>query len=162
MMGLALTRFSAALLTLAALAACSTSTSSPAPISVRNAPSAEIPSRGLGPQTLQAGECGLFLWTKTLPNTLIFFTKAGSDSALLKTDDTVQTLTASRVGGTIFGQFMTQQTYASRGDGVVELTLEPGEVLQDGQRVENGRLGITNAEGWETIIPVLGVRACQP
>ena len=30
------------------------------------------------------------------------------------------------------------------------------------QRVEQGKLEIITTEGWRTLIPVLGVRACQP
>lgn len=142
--------------------ACAGSPSQTAPISMKSTPDLSPPTAGLSAQKLSAGECGLFLWTKATPNTLIFFTKAGSDTALVKIADTQETLAQTNAGGDIFGQFMTKQIYVSPTNNTVALAFERGEELKDGQRAENGRLTVLSNKGWETIIPVVGVRACQP
>lgn len=125
-------------------------------------PSVTAPTSGLKAQQLQPGECGLFLWTKSLPNTLIFFSKAGTNTALIKSNDAEQSITLINASGDIFGQFMTQQAYQAPNNVTVALSFSAGKAMEDGQRISNGRLTRTSDEGWETIIPIVGVRACQP
>ncbi|MEL7110727.1 MAG: hypothetical protein AAGJ68_03805 [Pseudomonadota bacterium] len=120
-----------------------------------------VPSSALGPQVLDVGECGLFLWSKTDTTKFIFFSKALSGQALFAQDDTPLALTQIGAGGDIFGQFNTRLDFASRDNRQVILSLEPGEMLQGGQRIENGLLTLIDGEGWLTKLPVLGVRACQ-
>lgn len=125
-------------------------------------PNVAAPTSGLTAQQLQPGECGLFLWTKGLPNTLIFFSKAGTNAALMKSNNTEEPVTLTSAAGDIFGQFMTRQTYQAPNSVTVSLSFNAGKTMEDGQRIDNGRLTRSSAEGWETIIPVVGVRACQP
>lgn len=65
--------------------------------------------------------------------------------------------------GDVFGQFLTDMEYVT---GVpisrVSISIRPGEILEGGQRVESGNILFTRADGWETILPVTGVRACMP
>lgn len=121
-----------------------------------------IPQSGLQAQTLASNECGLFLWSKTQPDRLIFFQRAASGQArMIIANETVDAAqTANR--GTIFGQFMTEQAFLTPTGQQVLVSFEPGEELQGGQRIEDGRLTITAEEGWRTVIPVLGVSACKP
>ena len=51
---------------------------------------------------------------------------------------------------------------AAREEPATDLSLKPGELLEGGQRIESGRLVTTDADGWETVLPVTGVRACIP
>lgn len=121
-----------------------------------------VPSSGLGPQDLPAGECGLFLWSKTDLSKLIFFSKALSGQAVFaQSDDPIQ-LTQTRAGGDIFGQFNTRMTYLSEDGREIQLSLEPGEMMNGGQRLQSSLVNLVDAEGWQTVLPVLGVRACQP
>lgn len=120
-----------------------------------------LPVSGLGPQTLEAGECGLFLWSKTDIDTFIFFSRANTGEALFARDETPITLEQTAAGGDIFGQFQTRLGYSGDGDQYA-LSLTPGEPLNGGQRIEAGLFTITDREGWQTKLPVLGVRACQP
>lgn len=121
-----------------------------------------IPDSGIGPQTLESGDCALFLWSKTDPSQFIFFQRAASGAARMRlADETVDAIQTTN-SGEVFGQFMTQQAFLAPGGEVVEITFQPGEALQGGQRVDNGRLTITADDQWRTVIPVLGVRACKP
>lgn len=121
-----------------------------------------VPSSGLGPQTLAPGECGLFLWSQTDVSKFIFFSRALSDSAVFAQGEDPVSLSQTLAGGDIFGQFNTRMTYVSNDGRQLELSVTPGELLDGGQRIEQGLLSLTDREGWLTKLPVLGVRACQP
>ncbi|RIJ20568.1 hypothetical protein D1224_15780 [Henriciella barbarensis] len=121
-----------------------------------------IPQSGLQAQTLASNECGLFLWSKTQPDRLIFFQRAASGQArMIIANETIDAVQTANRGG-IFGQFMTKQVFLTPSGQQVLVSFEPGEELQGGQRIDNGRLTITAEEGWRTVIPVLGVSACKP
>ena len=121
-----------------------------------------IPQSGLGPQELSAGECGLFLWSKTDVTKFIFFSRALTGTASFAQGEIPISLTQVTAGGNIFGQFNTIMSYESEDRRQFSLTIVPGEVLEGGQRIESGLLTLTDREGWLTKLPILGVRACQP
>lgn len=141
------------------LAACAST-----PDAEETSPSAldDVPRVGLAAQTLAAGECGLFLWSKTDISRFAFFSRALSGTALFKPDETETRLSQTRSRGTIFGQFTTDMGFAAPDGSQIDLTFRAGEVLQGGQRVDAGLITVTDPDGWQTKLPVLGVRACQP
>ena len=154
-------RLSAVLVGLA-MAACASSgegvdVAKPAPTDAL----AYVPQSGLGPQELVPGECGLFLWSKTDPSKFIFFTKAVSGRALLSHQDSALALSQTEAGGTIFGQFNTRVSYMTETGMQIALVVTPGDDLEGGQRIESGLITMTDTDGWQTKLPVLGVRACQ-
>nr|WP_156780829.1 hypothetical protein [Hyphomonas sp. Mor2] len=120
-----------------------------------------VPSSGLGPQELLAGECGLFLWSQTDVSKFIFFSKALSGTAVFAQGEEPITLTQVTAGGDIFGQFNTDMFYFTEDGRELSLTMTPGDLLDGGQRIERGLITIRDREGWDTKLPVLGVRACQ-
>lgn len=151
-------------LTSALLAACSTS---PAANSAKTISAAEAaaraPAEGLPPQRLTPGECGLFLWGMAPPRKFVFFAKATSGDAMVLIDDTAKSLPMATASGDVFGQFLTEMEYAGAASAQrVKVSLKPGEILEGGQRVESGTILFIGADGWETVIPVTGVRACMP
>jgi hypothetical protein len=145
-----------------AAAACTSSPAPPAAGAVRGAGPVEAAAGGgLPAQRLAPGECGLFLWSVTAPRTFVFFARAASGTAELWYDEKVATLLEVDAYGDIFGQFLTASEYVSReGHLEVSLTFRPGERLEQGQRVEAGRLVIRGRDGWERVQPVSGVSAC--
>lgn len=122
----------------------------------------QLPPSGLGPQALEPGECGLFLWSKTDVTKFIFYSQALSGTAMFKPADETLQLEQIAAGGTIFGQFNTEQGYRASNGSVVELSFQPGEELTGGQRITDGLMTIKDTEGWRTKLPVLGIRACMP
>lgn len=154
------------LATASVLAACASSakepetTTSATPAKTERA--ARTPRKGLEPQALAGNECGLFLWSKTDPNLFIFFARAGEGTAEMMLDDERLSLVQVASGGSIFGQFFTVQTYQTSTGREIHLTFDPGDELQEGQRIANGRFQYLDAEGWVTVLPVIGVRVCQP
>lgn len=115
----------------------------------------------LSPKDLQAGECGLFLFTRDTPRRFVLFSRAASNQAILFIEDAEITLPLTAAGGDIFGQFLTRQTFSNDTE-TVNLTLTPGEKIEDGQRIPVASLTRTMADGWDVITPLQGVRACQP
>lgn len=120
-----------------------------------------VPSSALGPQELLVGECGLFLWSQTDVTKFIFFSKALSGTAAFAQGEEPLVLTQIGAGGDIFGQFNTNMTYLTEDGRELVLTMEAGEVLEGGQRIANGLINIRDKQGWDTKLPVLGVRACK-
>lgn len=118
--------------------------------------------RGLSPRTLEPGACGLFFWNKTRLKEFTFFQEATSSKAafFLDGEETVLNLVDTR--GDVFGQFNTQSIWQRGADETYTLSFKPGELLEGGQRADDALLSIEDAEGWQTKIPLAGVRACKP
>ncbi len=126
-----------------------------------NTVAVEAPDIGLPSQRLADGECGLFLWSQTDISKFTFFSKAATRRAMILIGDEAVDLAEVSATGELFGQFRTELAYQFLdGDGGVELQFTPGEDLIDGQRISSGRIVRTDPEGWQTITPVIGVRAC--
>lgn len=142
------------------ISACTSTSAKPDPTIAPEAPAAGTRSGDLPPQTLAAEECGMFLWTATEPRRFIFFSKAQSRAGKLSIEGVEVLLAEASARGDLFGQFMTETVYKAS-DRVVTVTVAPGETIEDGQRISGGKITLQDADGWETIIPVLGLRACQ-
>ncbi|MBA3070120.1 MAG: hypothetical protein FP825_16750 [Hyphomonas sp.] len=122
-----------------------------------------VPAGGLPPQRLEPGQCGLFLWGMSAPRKFVFFSEATSGTALALLDDMPQKLRMTSAAGDVFGQFLTDMEFQDAATGrSVHILINPGEPLEGGQRVDTGNLLVRSADGWETILPVTGVRACMP
>lgn len=123
----------------------------------------EVPPSGLPSQQLAPGECGLFLWSQTDISKFVFFTKSAQPMALLLLEDRPVNVTLDEAGGDIFGQFLTDLAYIVPQTGQrVSISYAAGEELVGGARVSAGRITYQDSEGWTRVLPVLGVRACQP
>ena len=96
------------------------------------------------------------------PRRFIYFSKAGSQTAETMLSETQQTMALVRQGGTLFGQFMTEMDYTTIEGETMSLRITPGEMVEGGQKISTGRIKLLNDGGWETVIPVAGLRACQP
>lgn len=147
-------------LAMLAVSACSSTSDARSNSSARGTSS--VPERGLPAQQLAYGSCGLFLWSLSGEPTFTFFSEATTGRATMLIGDRARDLSQTGAGGDIFGQFTTRQVFNSPSTShTVDVQVEPGESLIDGQRVDSGRIKLTDADGWETVIPVSGVRACR-
>jgi len=155
-----------------ALSACTTAptgqTNQPADGQRRNANNTAVSSTqnlrtGLPSQRLEAGDCGLFLWSQTEITRLVFFARASERSAAIFIEGQEKALNLTAARGDIFGQFLTDLAYATVDEGrAISVTYTPGEELEGGARISGGRISYLDNEGWTRVLPVLGVRACQP
>ena len=57
---------------------------------------------------------------------------------------------------------MTEMDYTTIEGETMSLRITPGEMVEGGQKISTGRIKLLNDGGWETVIPVAGLRACQP
>lgn len=150
-------------LTLSGFSACATQSTPIEASSATQVQSERVASMtGLPAQTLAPNECGLFLWSKTDTSKFIFFAKAGTREALFLFEGLATQLRPVSEGGEIFGQFYTDTSYATEAGREVLLSYDIGETLTDGARISNGTVQFEDEKGWRTVLPVLGVRACQP
>lgn len=118
--------------------------------------------KGLPPQTLAPGECGLFLWTRREQPSFVFFSRTGTESASVWLDGQEVDAQRTSFGGDIFGQELTEQGFSLPDGKEVQLNLSPGELLVGGQRIPEATMTVIDLEGWKTMTPVAGVSVCQP
>lgn len=117
---------------------------------------------GLAAQSLNPGECGLFLWTRRESPEFVFFSKSGTETAKFWYDKAEQALNRTGAGGDVFGQQLTEQFFSLPDGRTLELDMTPGDLLVGGQRVPEATLKVLDADGWATMIPAAGVTVCQP
>lgn len=117
----------------------------------------------LSPQDLRTGQCGLFLWSRDDTRDLVLF---GSGSrAEAKMNIAGQDVTFARTaaeGANTLGQYP-RQSY-QRGDLSINLSMdiEPRPNLSGGAVVPRGSLRFEQTGGWNLVLPVGGIIACQP
>lgn len=147
-----------------ALAACASSPAEGALEAAAAAPAVNtVPNDGLPPQRLAPGECGLFLWSMSAPRKFVFFTNGSSGAALVLIGDKPTSISMTSAGGDVFGQFLTKMMFEDlTSNATVKVSIAPGKPLDGGQRVEGGNIQFRDEAGWETVLPVTGVRACMP
>ena len=117
----------------------------------------------LRPQRLLNGECGLFLWERSEQRELIFFGQGRQAEGKMQVAG--QEVTLERVsaeGDAVFGQYPVQ-TYR-RSDLSAHLTLEfeSRPNMSGGAAVPRGSLRFEQTGGWNLVVPVAGLVACQP
>jgi len=122
----------------------------------------DVPRIGLPAQRLSPGECGLFFWSKTDVSQFVFFMRAAEPSALFLIDEAPSELSLTSTGGTLFEQFFTEMNYLTNEGQEIALDFAVGEALEDGHRLPSGRISYADQEGWRTVLPIIGVHACQP
>lgn len=144
-----------------ALGACATRDAAPV-ASAKPEASTGVIDGVLAPQTLAPGACALFLWTSDMPSRFVFFMRAGESSAKVQSPDGPEDLTLVSQEGSLMGQFSTKAAFQTRSARTVRLSFAAGEQIEGGQRIQNGRLVFLDADGWETIMPVVGLAACEP
>ena len=115
---------------------------------------------GLPAQTLAIGECGLFVWARTSTKPFILFSQAAKSRGLWY-NDTQETITLLKNSdGSAYGQ-APENTYQRPNGQSLRLALSDAEMIEDGMRYKSGTLTFLTDEGWEKVMPVIGLAACQ-
>lgn len=115
----------------------------------------------LAPRRLAAGECGMFLWTKGAePKLVLFNARTGGAHAVLRGRE-VQLARAAADGTEVLGQFENQVFRV--GDTSIQLTVgfERRAGLARGVVIPHGTMRVRREDGWEVIMPVGGLVACE-
>ena len=109
---------------------------------------------GLTPRNLSPGDCGLFVWKADRAKTFILY--AGPDKAALYRNGAEEELSLGAGIGSTERSFVD-----SNGQGLSLSLFEPQESEQ-GTRYKSGRLDSKDQNGWDVVIPVVGLHSCKP
>lgn len=150
----------------AGLAACATDggEDAPAPGNETAPPAAAeaAPVSGpigvLAPRDLDDGECGLFLYSRRAAPQFIFYAQDGAGIARMNLDSAEVSLTRKDAARR---DLAAEQAYQGENGLRVELNLEIGEALTGGIRIPAGSLRLSQPDGWDLVVPVTGLTACQ-
>ncbi|WP_321392230.1 hypothetical protein [Emcibacter sp.] len=116
----------------------------------------------LPPRTMEAGQCGLFLWSKVPQRELVFYSVSKNMAGDMVIDGIARSLErTSAEGEGFYGQF-TRQIFAGEGY-EVQLLLEPEirDGMADSVVVPRGSLRLRKPDGWEHVMAVGGLISCQ-
>ena len=116
----------------------------------------------LSPQKLEEGACGLFLWARATRAKLVFFSESDMHEALMALDDKeARLLRTNAEGRAVFGQHERQRFLVD--DLTVELNISPEmrSGIVGGAVIKQGIIRLAQADGWEYVLPVAGMIACQ-
>jgi len=123
----------------------------------------EVLSRigSLRAQTLEAGQCGMFLWLKRDDAPLVFFQTSDGEATMV-VDGTAEQITRDSVSRTLAYQFYERQNF-SHEDLTVEVTVTPEakRSLHRGLKLPAGSIALKTGEGWSAVLPVAGVIGCK-
>ncbi|WP_417484363.1 hypothetical protein [Maricaulis salignorans] len=120
------------------------------------------PTTSLGPQRLDSGECGVFLWRAGGPHDLLAFENLTRGEIRFLVDAEA----LRRVSPGLAGMIAVGDLYERRfpGAGNVREILVSGrfdEVVADGLRMNRAVLRLEGVDGSRRVIPVLGHYSCR-
>ncbi len=115
----------------------------------------------LPPRKLAAGECAMFLWLRNAERKLIFFgAREGTGRAVIDGEE----VGMKRIvidGREAFGQYE-NQTFTYPGHRIqINVGFETRAGMDRGVVVSQGTLRLQQDDGWEYILPVGGLVACE-
>ncbi len=115
----------------------------------------------LSPRVLALGDCGLFVWEAAPSRRFILFSQASSGTAevLLEHQETAFHIN-TQTGAIADGQYPSQELEDGTGR-VLALDLSNPQRINGGTRFRQGKLTGLAQDGWEWVVPVVGLSACQ-
>jgi len=116
----------------------------------------------LPPQRLRAGQCGMFLWSRTSDRKLVMFSKSDDQGAIVMLSGREQNVPrVSGEGKNVLG-YSAQQSYVWRGLFLqVNVELDQRPEIGRGAVIPTGTIRISRRDGWEYVLPVGGIVACE-
>ncbi len=127
-----------------------------------NAPDISPPQvNKLAPRNLAPGECGLFVWTADAQKRFILFSQSSKKAgAWLDSGNEVPLVITAESGDPANGQYP-DVVYRNSEQAAMDLSLTGRESIDDGTRFKAGTLKFEDVDGWERVLPVVGLSACQ-
>lgn len=115
----------------------------------------------LGPQNLDTGQCGLFLWGQSEGKPLQFFQNTGTKKVIIpfRPGSAISRIASDRQ---IIDGFFAEQVFDIDGLKMeVSLLVEEGRNVLKGIAVPTGRIVLAETSGREIVIPVVGLYGCR-
>ncbi len=121
----------------------------------------------LPPQKLEAGQCGLFVWSADSERRFILFSSTETQRALWHDGEAVLELSfeqsaGEQAGERAYDQFPAQDYGVIGSPQRLSLRLSDSEQVETATRFKSGRLTQSGPSDWDRVIPVLGLASCQP
>jgi hypothetical protein len=113
-------------------------------------------------QTLQAGECGIFLWTRREQPDFVFFASSGTSAASIRAQGRDMKFNRAPTGEVVSAKGIVQHYVNDRERLALSIDLRRGDRIENGERISLGVITVTDESGWEAKTPVTGVATCQP
>lgn len=107
-------------------------------------------------KTLAAGECGLYVWTANAAKTFTLFASP-TEIAYLKAGRNIPLTESSPTTPP-----STNREFIDSDGKRLSLTLLSPQDIDGGTRYKSGRLVSLSEDGWEKVVPIVGLYACQP
>jgi hypothetical protein len=121
-----------------------------------------IELQDLPAQTLSAGRCGLFIWSKTERPVFILFATESPARALVRIGNRELRLDRKQTSGeAVLGHYEKQTFAGGKHSFEIDLTFDREAQLTDGAVIQRGVLRTRDQKGFETILPVGGMIGCK-
>lgn len=120
-----------------------------------------LANEGLAAKELLQGECGVFLWTRSVPRVFSFFQKQGSSDAVFYTNEEEIKLSTQKSTHDLQLNTYIDVEYISENRQPITLKAVLGEELNGGRRIPSGTIHTKDNNGWDKVTPVSGVYVCQ-
>ena len=119
------------------------------------------PSAGLQAQELASGECGIFMWSKSLPRTFVFFHKQGEMSAKYYLQGTEIAVQTSQNTNSVADGMELLIDYTGTDFQAFSIRGQFTDLIEGGRRITNATIKTKKPEEWQEIHPVSGVYVCK-
>ena len=115
----------------------------------------------LAARKLSKGSCGLFLWTKSSDRKLVFFSTPNGGASVVLGGAEVELERSAVEGAEVLGLYE-RQTFIRPNERLqVTVGFERRPGMDRGVVVPQGSLRLVRPDGWEMILPVGGLVACE-
>lgn len=122
----------------------------------------DLALEALEPQELQAGRCGMFLWTRAAQPVLVFAAFANPTEARARTNGRNRYLRRTGFGKEMVYGIFERQTFA---DGQltfdIDVQFDGERQMRNGAVVKEGVIRARDANNWMSVTPVGGMVACK-
>lgn len=110
----------------------------------------------LSGKTLAAGECGLYVWTADTAKTFTLFASP-TEMSYIQDGKTLALTEKSPTSPPA-----SAREFRDVNGKTLNLTLLSPQEIDGGIRYKAGRLTSLSEDGWEKVVPIVGLYACQP
>ena len=118
--------------------------------------------QSLSPQTLEKGECGLFVWTSDIEKRFVLFSQSQKPRAVwVSPSGEIELSVSKRSGVPKQGEYPNQSFVTASAD-TLELNLLRPDPISNGTRYRTGTLTDKDGNGWSRVTPVVGLSVCKP
>ena len=112
-------------------------------------------------QTISAGGCGVFLWSRREPLTFMFFADVNAGISRITLDDELVTLRSApsvEDRDTVEELARTYESVEKRI--LLRVKAKRGEVIDRGVRLPEAVLSVSDDSGWQVVVPMIGIYSC--